>query len=113
MPLGPENRRTGVISIAVVNPAQLSAAVRSAVSACIDAGEFAATPPSEVVIERPKNREHGDYATNVALRLAKDAGRPPRELAEAIASRLRTVPGVGAVDVAGPGFLNITLAAGS
>jgi arginyl-tRNA synthetase len=51
------------------------------------------------VIERPKSRDHGDYATNIALRLAKPAGRRPRDVAE----------GVAAVDVAGPGFLNITL----
>ena len=69
--------------------------------------------PDEVVVERPKNREHGDYATNVALRLAKTAGRPPREVAEAIAARLRDTDGIGAVEVAGPGFLNITLAAGT
>ena len=62
-----------------------------------------------MTVERPKNREHGDYATNVALQLAKAAGRPPREVAELIAVRLRAVPGVARVDIAGPGFLNITL----
>ena len=65
--------------------------------------------PAEAIIERPKSREHGDYATNIALRLAKPAGRPPREVAEAIATQLRRCAGVAAVDVAGPGFLNITL----
>ena len=60
-------------------------------------------------VERPKVREHGDYATSVALQLAKPAGRPPREVAEAVATRLREAAGVAAVDVAGPGFLNITL----
>jgi arginyl-tRNA synthetase len=94
-----------------VNPSELAAAVLTAVTACLDAGEFTGTRPSEVVIERSKNRDHGDYATNVALRLAKGAGRPPRELAEAIAVRLRTVDGIAKVDVAGPGFLNITLSA--
>jgi arginyl-tRNA synthetase len=92
-----------------VNPSELAAAVSTAVAACLDAGEFTGTRPGEVVIERPKNREHGDYATNVALRLAKGAGRPPREIAEAIAVRLRTLDGIAKVDVAGPGFLNITL----
>ncbi|HEY8300819.1 MAG TPA: arginine--tRNA ligase, partial [Jatrophihabitans sp.] len=82
-------------------------------AACIDAGQFAGTAPDEVVIERPKNPEHGDYATNVALRLAKPAGRPAREVAEAIAVRLRTTDGIDRVDVAGPGFLNITLGAGT
>ena len=57
-------------------------------------------------------KEHGDYATNVALQLAKPAGRPPREVAELLAARLREVDGVDAVDVAGPGFLNLRLGAG-
>ena len=48
--------------------------------------------PDEVVVERPKNREHGDYATNIALRLAKPAGRPPREVADAVAAELRAQP---------------------
>ena len=81
--------------------------------AAIDAGDFPGTAPDEVVIERPKNPEHGDYATNVALRLAKPAGRPPREIAEILASRLREVDGLARVDVAGPGFLNLTLDSGS
>ena len=96
-----------------MTPAELSAAVLAAVSACLDAGDFTGTLPSAAVIERPKNAEHGDYATNVALRLAKPAGKPPREVAEAIAARLRTADGIASVDVAGPGFLNITLDADS
>ena len=51
-----------------MNPTELAAAVSAAVAACLDAGEFTGTRPDEVVVERPKNREHGDYATNVALR---------------------------------------------
>jgi arginyl-tRNA synthetase len=96
-----------------VNSGELALAVQAAVSACFEAGELTGTRPDTVVIERPKNRAHGDYATNIALRLAKSAGRPPREIAEAIAARLRPIAGIGAVDVAGPGFLNITLSAGS
>jgi arginyl-tRNA synthetase len=64
--------------------------------------------PDEVRVERPRSREHGDWATNLALQLAKPAGVPPRRVAEVIAERLRTVAGVSAVDVAGPGVLNIT-----
>jgi arginyl-tRNA synthetase len=60
-------------------------------------------------VERPKNREHGDYATNIAMQLAKPAGRAPRDVAGIIAERLRAVPGIAAVEIAGPGFLNITL----
>jgi arginyl-tRNA synthetase len=93
-----------------VTPEQLSVLVRSAVAAAVERGALAVDVPDAVVIDRPKNPEHGDYATNVALRLAKGAGRPPREVAELLAGELRAVDGVAAVDVAGPGFLNITLA---
>jgi arginyl-tRNA synthetase len=65
----------------------------------------------EVKVERPKNRDHGDYATNVALVLAKRAGVPPRDLAARIVAGLQGNPGIAALDIAGPGFINITLAA--
>ncbi|GJF32240.1 arginine--tRNA ligase [Kitasatospora sp. NE20-6] len=78
-------------------------------SAAVEAGELAVAVPEHVTIERPKNRDHGDYATNVALQLAKPAGRPPRAVAELVADRLRGITGVAGVDIAGPGFLNITL----
>ena len=64
-------------------------------------------------VERPKIREHGDYATNAALVLAKPVGEAPRVLAERLATRLRTAPGVAGVEVAGPGFLNLRLQAGA
>ena len=93
-----------------MTPEELAAAVLAAVRAAVDAGELAVSVPDSAVVERPKSREHGDYATNVALRLAKPAGRPPREVAERIAARLREHAGIARVDVAGPGFLNVTLA---
>ena len=65
--------------------------------------------PDEIRVERPRVREHGDWATNVALQLAKPAGVPPRQVAEVIAARLGDVPGIKSVEVAGPGFLNIVL----
>jgi arginyl-tRNA synthetase len=92
-----------------VTPAELADAVAAAVRTAVDAGDLAVQPPAEVKIERPKVKEHGDYATSIALQLAKPAGRPPREVAEAIAAHLRGAPGVARVDVAGPGFLNIVL----
>jgi arginyl-tRNA synthetase len=91
----------------------LAALVRACVADAIAAAEFAGTAPGEVVVERPKNPEHGDYATNVALRLAKPAGRSAREVAETIAVRLRAAEGIAGVEVAGPGFLNIRLATGT
>ncbi len=69
--------------------------------------------PDEVRVERPKNRDHGDWATNIALQLAKKAGMNPREFATVLASRLQQAEGIAAVDIAGPGFLNITLDAAS
>ncbi|WP_030268008.1 arginine--tRNA ligase [Streptomyces sp. NRRL B-24484] len=92
-----------------MTPAELSQAVQAAVSAAVEAGELAVAVPEHVTVERPKNRDHGDYATNVALQLAKPAGMPPRAVAELLAARLRETTGVAKVDIAGPGFLNITL----
>ncbi|SEF18156.1 arginine--tRNA ligase [Jiangella alba] len=96
-----------------MTPEQLSAAVRDVLTAAVDAGDLALPDgvPSQVTVERPRNRDHGDYATNVALQLAKKAGTNPRALAELLAARLRDVDGVDGVDIAGPGFLNITVSA--
>ena len=96
-----------------VTPEQLRTVVRTVVAAAVDRGALAVEVPDEVVVERPKVRAHGDYATNVALRLAKAAGRPPREIAGLLATELAGQPGIAGVDVAGPGFLNITLAQGA
>ena len=96
-----------------MTPSELGAAVRAAVGAAVEAGELAVDVPAEVAVERPRVKEHGDYATSIALQLAKPAGRPPREVAELLAVRLREVPGIDEVDVAGPGFLNLRLAQAS
>ncbi len=70
--------------------------------------------PARVTVERPRVREHGDYATNVALQLGKRAGfANPREFAQLLADRLVATEAVERADVAGPGFLNITVAAGA
>jgi arginyl-tRNA synthetase len=84
--------------------------VRAAVAACVDNGSLSVAVPDEVVVERPKVKEHGDYATSVALQLAKPAGKPPREVAELVATELRKAEGIDTVEIAGPGFLNIRLA---
>jgi len=62
-----------------------------------------------VELERPADARHGDYATNVALRLAGENRQPPREVAEELRGRIAALDGVAAVDVAGPGFLNVTV----
>ncbi len=64
---------------------------------------------SDIVLERPRNRDHGDWATNVAMRLAKPLGTNPRELAQRIADALSQTDGIASVEVAGPGFINIRL----
>jgi len=93
-----------------MTPAELSAALVGALSDAIEAGDLPPVElPAAVTVERPKNPDHGDYATNVALQLAKSAGVPPRAFAEVLATRLRGTAGIASVDVAGPGFLNVTL----
>jgi arginyl-tRNA synthetase len=69
----------------------------------------AAIDQSRVVVEPPRDASHGDMSTNAAMVLAKDAGKKPRELAEAIAAKLRSDPLVEKVDIAGPGFINLAL----
>ena len=98
-----------------MTPEQLAAALHTVLTQAVEDGDLAIEVPEErtLRVERPRSREHGDWATNIALQLAKPAGMPPRQLAEQLAGRLREVAGVSAVDVAGPGFLNITLDAAS
>lgn len=99
-----------------MTPAQLSEALRAALVHAVDDGTFALDPseiPATVHLERPRQREHGDWATNVAMQLAKKAGTNPRAFAEELARRLTSTDGVASVDVAGPGFLNIRLDAAS
>ena len=84
--------------------------VRAANDALIADGVLpAASDQSRVVVEPPREAAHGDMATNAAMVLAKDAGKKPRELAEAIAEKLRADDLVAKAEVAGPGFINLTL----
>ncbi len=90
--------------------AQVLDRVRAANDALIKAGQLpAGIDQSRVVVEPPRDPAHGDMATNAAMVLAKDAGQKPRDLAEAIATKLRGEGIVAKVDVAGPGFINLTL----
>ena len=72
-------------------------------------GEPLELAASDIVFERPRNRDHGDWASNIAMRLAKPLGANPRELAQQIADGLGGVDGVASAEVAGPGFINIRL----
>ncbi|MFN3642216.1 MAG: arginine--tRNA ligase [Gemmobacter sp.] len=90
--------------------------IRAAVLAALDAMEAAGALPagldrSAVAVEPPRDPAHGDMATNAAMVLAKPAGQPPRAIAEALACRLADDPRLAAAEVAGPGFLNLRLAA--
>jgi arginyl-tRNA synthetase len=95
-----------------VNPEQLSDLVVAALGELSAEGAVAlAAVPANVTVERPRRKGHGDYATNVALQLAGQAGLAPRELASLVAEKLGSADGVAGVEIAGPGFLNITVAA--
>ncbi len=95
-----------------MTPAQLAELVRAAASDVLARrGLDLAALPADVGVERPRNPEHGDYATNVAMRTAKRAGVPPRELAGWLAEELAGQAGIASAEVAGPGFLNLRLAA--
>ncbi|MBM7825850.1 arginyl-tRNA synthetase [Arcanobacterium pluranimalium] len=65
--------------------------------------------PAEIKVERPRSREHGDWATNIAMQLAKKAGTNPRALAGILTEKLNANPDITKTDIAGPGFINITL----
>ncbi|MDT7551595.1 MAG: arginyl-tRNA synthetase [Pseudonocardiales bacterium] len=95
-----------------MTPALLADLVRAAASDVLARrGLDAAALPDDVGIERPRNPEHGDYATNVALRTAKKAGVSPRELATWLADELAAKDGIASAEIAGPGFINLRLAA--
>ncbi len=92
----------------------LAAAILESVKAAIANGELPAELSSnaaldEITLERPKNRDHGDYATSIALALAKSAGKPPRQIAEIITTSLKSNEIIERIEIAGPGFINITL----
>jgi arginyl-tRNA synthetase len=91
-----------------VTPAELSATLLELTRSAAGerAGEIEA---DDVTLERPRNRDHGDWASNVAMKLGKRLGLDPRAFAADLATALAATEGVAAVDVAGPGFLNITL----
>ena len=88
---------------------QLAADVQAAVVRAFTAAGFTGQVPASITLERPKNRDHGDYATSIALQLAKEAGKNPRDVAAVLQREIAKIAGVSAVDIAGPGFINITL----
>ncbi|MEV5977172.1 ArgS-related anticodon-binding protein NrtL [Streptomyces sp. NPDC052114] len=99
-----------------MTPVELSRTVLRAMRHAVDAGELRVVVPDgvegveSVRVERPRPGGCGDYATGVALRIARAAGDTPRHVAEVLSPRLAAEPGIAGVDITGPGFLNITLA---
>jgi arginyl-tRNA synthetase len=98
-----------------VTPEELSTAIVGVLTTLSDEGALTLPDgvPTTVTVERPRQKGHGDYATNVALQLAKKAGLNPRDLATSVQARLEATDGIAAVEIAGPGFLNITVEAGA
>ncbi|GAA1688937.1 arginine--tRNA ligase [Microcella alkalica] len=99
-----------------MNPDLLASSLLAAVTAAVQGrdGEAAdSLSVGDIALERPRNRDHGDWATSVALKLAKRIGLTPRALAEELATAFGAIEGVASVEVAGPGFLNIRLEAGA
>jgi arginyl-tRNA synthetase len=95
-----------------VTPADLAELLRNTAAAVLaEHGLDAAALPATVTVERPRNPEHGDYATNVALQLSKKVGVSPREFAGWLADGLAAVDGIASAEVAGPGFVNLRIAA--
>src|SRR6478736_1144383 len=95
-----------------MNPEDLAASLLAVITPIAEArreGSTLGLTTADLPLERPKNREHGDWASNAALKLAKIVGANPREFAAEIAERLAETPGVANVEVAGPGFINIRL----
>ena len=98
-----------------MNPEALSELISHIAHDLVAAGEAGSLtedliPPVEkFAVMRPKDRSHGDWASNAAMQLAKKAGMKPRDLAQLFAARLQSADGIAAVEVAGPGFINITL----
>ena len=99
-----------------MTPEELASLIRAVLLDAAAQGRVALDPsdiPDPVRVERPRNRDNGDWSTNAAMQLAKRAGTAPRDLAALIADALSEAEGVESVEVAGPGFINIRLAASS
>lgn len=93
-----------------MTPADLAELLRgTAASVLADRGLDVSVLPETLTVERPRNPEHGDYATNIAMQVAKKVGTNPRELAGWIAEALTAADGIESAEIAGPGFLNIRL----
>lgn len=99
-----------------MNPDQLATALLAVVASAVerrDAGAAGGLTVADIALERPRNRDHGDWATSVALKQSKRLDMPPRAFADELVPGILDIEGVSAVEVAGPGFVNIRLEAGA
>lgn len=95
-----------------MTPADLAELLKNTATAVLaERGLDAAMLPAAVTVERPRNPEHGDYASNLAMQLGKKVGANPRELAGWLAEALAQADGIASAEVAGPGFINLRLEA--
>ena len=97
---------------------KVAAVILKALDIAKSEGQIPCDVPSQLILDRPKNRDHGDYATSIALALAKEANMQPGVIAKVIVktltdNKLLTTAGISKVDIAGPGFINITLESAS
>ena len=97
---------------------KVAAVILKALEIAKSEGQIPCDVPSQLILDRPKNRDHGDYATSIALALAKEANMQPGVIAKVIVktltdNKLLTTAGISKVDIAGPGFINITLESAS
>ena len=98
----------GALNLCPMTPAELATTVKEAATRVLAAHDLdASVVPDTVTVERPRNPEHGDYAINIALQVAKMAGTNPRELAGWLADDLSEDPAIDSAEIAGPGFLNV------
>ena len=99
-----------------MTPQELAAQIREAVLAAVAAGSLvleSGDVPAQIVVDRPKNPEHGDWSTNVAMQISAKANSNPRAVAQILVPLLHEIEGVSGVEIAGPGFINIKLSAAS
>lgn len=96
-----------------MTPEELSKTIKKSLESLISAKKIAVNDIPEIKIERPKSKDHGDYASNIALMVAKPAGVNPREVAQLLVDELSKNSAFKKVEIAGPGFLNFTLESAS
>ena len=92
-----------------MTPEELSKTIKESLESLIASQKLEVSAIPEIKIERPKSKDHGDFSSNIALMVAKPAGKNPRDVAQLLVDDLSKNPGIKKIEIAGPGFLNFTL----